>query len=69
MSDVKDKVVHILGGAGGIGSAAAKDLASKGAKIAVAEINEAKAEDVARAIRNMGGESRVYPVDVTQKEQ
>ncbi|WP_275171981.1 SDR family NAD(P)-dependent oxidoreductase [Bradyrhizobium sp. CSS354] len=69
MSDVKDKVVLILGCAGGIGSVTAKDLASKGAKIAVADINEAKAEDVARAIRNTGGESRVYPVDVTQKEQ
>jgi len=69
MSDVKDKVVLILGGAGGIGSATAKDLAAKGAKIAVADINEAKAEDVVRAIRNAGGESRVYPVDVTRKEQ
>ncbi|MBR0947614.1 MULTISPECIES: SDR family oxidoreductase [Bradyrhizobium] len=44
-------------------------ISHKRAKIAVADINEAKAEDVARAIRNTGGESRVYPVDVTQKEQ
>ena len=69
MSDVKDKVVLIFGGAGGIGSATAQDLASKGAKIAVADINEAKAKYVARTIRNTGGDSRVYPVDVTMKEQ
>jgi NADP-dependent 3-hydroxy acid dehydrogenase YdfG len=69
MSDVKDKVVLILGGAGGIGSATARDLASKGAKIAIADINDTNAENVARAIRDAGGECRIYSVDVTQKEQ
>ncbi|MGT2439346.1 SDR family oxidoreductase [Bradyrhizobium betae] len=68
MSDVKDKVVLILGGAGGIGSATARNLASKGAKIAIADINHAKAEEVAEAIRE-SGEGCAYPVDVTQKEQ
>jgi NADP-dependent 3-hydroxy acid dehydrogenase YdfG len=69
MSDVKGKVVLVIGGAGGIGSAAAQNLAAKGANLAIADINEAKAEIVADAIRKSGGEGRAYSVDVTKKDQ
>ena len=69
MSDIRGKVVLILGGAGGIGSATAQDLAAKGATIAIADISEAKAEIVATTIRKAGGEGRAYLVDVTEKEQ
>ena len=69
MSDIRGKVVLILGGAGGIGSATAQDLAAKGATIAIADISEAKAEIVAMTIRKAGGEGRAYLVDVTEKEQ
>ncbi|MCA1458500.1 SDR family oxidoreductase [Bradyrhizobium sp. BRP22] len=69
MSDIRGKVVLILGGAGGIGSATAEDLAARGATIAIADINEAKAEAVAGAIRSSGGEGRAYLVDVTEKDQ
>jgi len=69
MSDIRGKVILILGGAGGIGSATAQDLAAKGAKIAIADISEAKAAIVAMTIRNAGGEARAYLVDVTDKEQ
>jgi NADP-dependent 3-hydroxy acid dehydrogenase YdfG len=69
MSNIAGKVVLVLGGAGGIGSAAAQDLAAKGAKLAIADINEARAEIVVTAIRTSGGEGCAYPVDVTKKEQ
>ena len=69
MSDIRGKVVLILGGAGGIGSATAQDLAAKGATIAIADISEAKAAIVATTIRKAGGEGRAYLVDVTEKEQ
>jgi NADP-dependent 3-hydroxy acid dehydrogenase YdfG len=69
MSDIRGKVILILGGAGGIGSATAQDLAAKGAKIAIADISEAKAAIVATTIRKAGGEGRAYLVDVTEKEQ
>ena len=69
MSDITGKVILILGGAGGIGSATAQDLAAKGATIAIADISEGKAAIVATTIRKAGGEARAYLVDVTDKEQ
>lgn len=69
MSDtVADKVVVILGGAGGIGSAAARDLASKGAKIAIADIDAERATAVADDIVRSNGSARPYRVDVTDKD-
>lgn len=67
--NVRDKVVVILGGAGGIGSSAARDLATQGARIAVADINQAGADLVAREITAAGGEARSYLVDVLNKGQ
>jgi NADP-dependent 3-hydroxy acid dehydrogenase YdfG len=69
MSEIDGKVVLIAGGAGGIGSATAQLLASKGARTAVADINEQKLEEVVRAIRSSGGDAKGYKVDVTQKHQ
>ncbi|MBR0748995.1 SDR family oxidoreductase [Bradyrhizobium japonicum] len=69
MNGIIDKVALILGGAGGIGSAAAQDLAAKGARVAVADINQAEADIVAKRIQNKGGVARAYPVDITNKDQ
>jgi NAD(P)-dependent dehydrogenase (short-subunit alcohol dehydrogenase family) len=69
MSGIKDKVALILGGAGGIGSAAAQDLAAKGAKVAIADINRPQADIVAKRIQDRGGVARAYPVDITNKDQ
>lgn len=69
MSGIKDKVALILGGAGGIGSAAAQDLAGKGAKVAIADINRPQADIVAKRIQDRGGVARAYPVDITNKDQ
>lgn len=70
MSDgIKDKVVLITGGAGGIGADAAKHLALRGARIAVADIDESKLKDVVAEIRTAGGVASGYSVDVTDKNQ
>ena len=69
MSGIIDKVALILGGAGGIGSAAAQDLAAKGAKVAVADIDQKQADIVAKGIQDRGGVARAYPVDITNKDQ
>jgi NADP-dependent 3-hydroxy acid dehydrogenase YdfG len=66
---IEGKVVLILGGAGGIGSEAARDLASKGAKVAVADIDEAKRNTIVETIRNSGGSVRGYHVDVLNKAE
>ncbi|UFW46418.1 MULTISPECIES: SDR family oxidoreductase [Bradyrhizobium] len=68
MNGIIDKVALILGGAGGIGSAAAQDLAAKGARVAVADINQAQADIVAKRIQSKGGVARAYGVDITNKD-
>lgn len=66
---IKDKVVLIAGGAGGIGSDAAKHLAALGARIAVADIDEGRTKSVVDAITATGAVARGYRVDVTDKQQ
>lgn len=62
---MKDKVVLIVGGSGGIGSAAGKVFGKAGAKVVLAARNQEKAEKVAREINDNGGEAFVIGVDVT----
>jgi len=65
---ITGKIVLIAGGAGGIGSAAARGLAEKGARLALADIDEAKLGDVVKSIAGSGGKARGYSVDVTDKD-
>lgn len=62
---MKDKIVLIVGGSGGIGSAAAKVFAKAGAKVVLAARNKKRAEEVAKEINDSGGEAFVIGVDVT----
>ncbi|MEO5321592.1 SDR family NAD(P)-dependent oxidoreductase [Arthrobacter sp. CC3] len=62
-----DKVALVTGAGGGIGSAAAKLFASKGAKVVVADFNAEAGEAVVSEIRNDGGESSFFRVDVTDE--
>jgi NADP-dependent 3-hydroxy acid dehydrogenase YdfG len=62
---MKDKVVLIVGGSGGIGAATATLFAKAGAKIVLAARNKEKAEVTAKKINNDGGEAFVIQVDVT----
>ncbi len=62
---MKGKVVLIVGGSGGIGSATAKELANQGAKVVLAARNKSKAEEVAKEINERGGDAYAIAVDVT----
>ncbi|MDZ7715755.1 MAG: SDR family NAD(P)-dependent oxidoreductase [Balneolaceae bacterium] len=62
---MKGKVVLIVGGSGGIGSAAGKVFGQAGAKVVLAARNQDKAEEVAKEINNNGGEAFVIGVEVT----
>lgn len=62
---MKDKVVLIVGGSGGIGSECARLFARAGAKIVLAARNREKAEKVAKEINGSDGEAFVIDVDVT----
>jgi 3-oxoacyl-[acyl-carrier protein] reductase len=63
-----DKVSIITGAGSGIGHATAVKFAREGAKVAVCDINEQSAQDVAREIRDSGGEAIAFAIDVTRKE-
>ena len=54
MSRLAGKVAIVTGGAGGIGAAAAHELAREGAAVAVVDIDEAKAAEVVDEIRRTG---------------
>jgi NADP-dependent 3-hydroxy acid dehydrogenase YdfG len=66
---IAGKVVLIAGGAGGIGSAAAVDLAAKGARIALADIDAERLKTVHARVAESKAEVRHYAVDVTDKHQ
>jgi NAD(P)-dependent dehydrogenase (short-subunit alcohol dehydrogenase family) len=64
---VANKVTVVTGGGSGIGEATAKLLAKEGAKVAVADINESAAGEVARGIVSAGGEAFALALDVTSE--
>jgi len=61
---LKDKVAIVTGGAAGIGKAIAKDFASEGAKVVVADLQEAKAQAVAEEISQGGTPAIAVSADV-----
>ncbi len=62
---MKDKVILIVGGTGGIGSAIASNLSKQGAKIVIAGRNRSKAEEIAKELNANGGDAYAIDVDVT----
>lgn len=66
---LKDKVVIVTGGGVGIGKAYAMGIAKEGAKVVVADIQEAEAKKVAADIKGAGGESAAVAVDVTSPDK
>ena len=58
--------VAVVTGAGrGIGKAIAERLASKGAKVVIADLNQQDAEEVAKELSEKGTEARAVAVDVS----
>lgn len=66
--DIKNKVVIITGGASGIGAEAALILASKGAKIVLADLNEEGLNQMLKKIKSAGGEAIAVTTNVTLEE-
>jgi NAD(P)-dependent dehydrogenase (short-subunit alcohol dehydrogenase family) len=69
MTDLAGKVAIVTGGAGGIGLATARHLAACGARVAVADINEAGAAEAARTIQAAGGEAIGLGFDLADDPQ
>jgi NAD(P)-dependent dehydrogenase (short-subunit alcohol dehydrogenase family) len=64
MGRVEGKVAVVTGGASGIGRAAAQALAAEGARVGIADVDEAGGERVAAGIRDAGGDAFFRRTDV-----
>ncbi|MFE5642247.1 SDR family NAD(P)-dependent oxidoreductase [Rhodococcus sp. NPDC056516] len=68
MNRLEGKNVVITGAASGIGRAAAQLMAAEGAKVLVADLDPARAEEAAEAIRETGGNALGFGVDVMNED-
>ena len=64
MRRLEDTTVFVAGGAGRLGTAACKRLASEGARLAVTDINEDQARQVASQINDDGGQAFAAYIDL-----
>src|ERR1700729_1254457 len=67
MPRLAGKVALIPGSGTGIGRATAKAMAAEGARVVIAEINKAAAEQVAQVIAQAGGDCIAVQTDVTDE--
>jgi NAD(P)-dependent dehydrogenase (short-subunit alcohol dehydrogenase family) len=67
MDDFRDRVAVITGGGGGIGAALADAFAARGARLVLADLDEAAAERVAAPLRARGVEVLTVATDVGER--
>lgn len=68
MGRLEGKVAIVTGGAAGIGEATARLFAQEGAKVVIADIDQANGERVAGQIRQEGQEAVYQLLDVTKED-
>lgn len=66
---LSEQVAIVTGGGSGIGEGLCHELARRGARVVVADINSAEARRVASAITGQGGQATAGTVDVSSAEQ
>ena len=67
MGQVQGKVALVTGAASGIGAACARVLAREGAAVLMTDIDAARGEATAQAIREAGGQAHFMVQDVTEE--
>lgn len=66
--DFEGRVALVTGAAAGIGKAVSVQLAERGARVVVADLDEAGAGEVVRAIEADGGEAAAFRMDASSPE-
>ncbi|MGD7044397.1 SDR family NAD(P)-dependent oxidoreductase [Jeotgalibacillus proteolyticus] len=66
---LRNKVAVITGGADGIGKATARKFVEQGAKVIVADVNEAIGQETVNELTSAGGEASFLKTDVTDYTQ
>ncbi|MGO4527384.1 SDR family NAD(P)-dependent oxidoreductase [Microvirga sp. 2MCAF35] len=69
MRDFQEKTIIITGGGGGIGSAMARHIASRGGLVAVFDRDPNAAEKTVSAIKAEGGTAQAFACDITVRDQ
>ncbi len=67
LRDYEGKVVLVTGGSYGIGRAAAIGFSRRGAKVAVADMDETRGSETLRLVREAGGEAVFIRTDVSRE--
>lgn len=68
MDPFNGRTALVIGGGANIGRAIVREFARRGARLAVADINEAGAEETAALIRDAGGEAIALRCDVSSED-
>jgi len=66
---LQDKVIIVTGGGQGLGRAMGEYLASKGARLALVDLNQERLDDAVAACKAAGGDARAYLCNVANDEQ
>ncbi|EEA04480.1 short-chain dehydrogenase/reductase SDR [Burkholderia sp. H160] len=69
MQSFEGRVAVVTGGGSGIGEALSWRFANEGAKVVVADVNEAEATRVAQALKDAGHQALAIRTDVTKGDQ
>ncbi|MEG5264574.1 SDR family oxidoreductase [Pseudomonas sp. JDS28PS106] len=67
--ELKDKLIIITGGCQGLGRAMAEDLAARGARLALVDLNSEKLDEAVAACQALGTQARAYLCNVADEAQ